>query len=155
MNRLTPQKAALFDLTHDLRSELLAALRSEDLGFGLGALTLTLGQLLTEQGEIQAAYTRLFRTFELKFDLAAPTDLTTVEQLTAWFVSLDAEMWAALSALSNEQLDQPVPRGSHAVPLGLTFYTYRESVFIFAAKASVYLRALGRELPGQVRGFIG
>ena len=52
-------------------------------------------------------------------------------------------------------LERPVERGQHAVPLGVTFYTYRESVFIFAAKASVYLRALGYELPKLVRGFVG
>ncbi|WP_293913673.1 hypothetical protein [Deinococcus sp.] len=155
MNRLTPQKAALFELTHNLRSEILAALQGEDLSFSLGAQTLTLRQLLTEQGQIQASYTRLFETLELTFDASAPGSLSTVPEFTAWFTRLDADMWAALCALSNEQLDQPVQRGSHAVPLGMTFYTYRESVFIFAAKASVYLRALGRELPKQVRGFVG
>ena len=155
MNRLTPQKATLFDLTHSLRASVLDALQDPDLSFSPGGDALTFHRLLLEQGEVQAAYTRLFQTDTLTFDLSAPAGLDTVAQLQAWFARLDAEMWAALEALSDEDLDRLIQRGGHAMPLGVTFYTYRESVFIFAAKASVYLRALGHGLPKPVRGFVG
>ncbi len=36
-----------------------------------------------------------------------------------------------------------------------SFHTYRESVLIFAAKASVYLRALDREVPKLMKSFVG
>ena len=87
--------------------------------------------------------------------MAAPAGLDTVAELQEWFTRLDAEMWVALEALSNDDLDRPIERSGHAMPLGVTFYTYRESVFIFAAKASVYLRALGREVPKVVLSFVG
>jgi hypothetical protein len=154
-NRLTPQKANLFDLTHSLRDCVLGALQDTDLSFSPGGDTLALHRLLLEQGEIQTAYTRLFQTSELKFDLPAPAGLNTVADLQSWFAGLDAEMWAALEALSNEDLDRHIQRSGHSMPLGVTFYTYRESVFIFAAKASVYLRAMSREVPKQVLGFVG
>jgi|GEM_PF-1561964 len=155
MNRITPQKASLFDLTHALRTAVLGTLEDADLHTDLGGDTLSLHRLLCEQGEIQSAYTRLFQGRELKFDLTAPAGLDTVAGLQAWFSRLDDEMWTALEALSDADLERPVERGQHAVQLGVTFYTYRESVFIFAAKASVYLRALGYEMPKLVRGFIG
>ncbi len=155
MNRLVPQKASLFDLTHALRDSVLGSLGDADLQTALGGDTLTLHRLLGEQGEIQSAYTRVFQGHALNFDFAAPAGLDTVQQIQAWFTQLDAEMWSALEALSDADLERPVERGQHAVPLGVTFYTYRESVFIFAAKASVYLRALGHGLPKLVRGFVG
>ncbi|MGY2893749.1 hypothetical protein [Deinococcus sp. UYEF24] len=155
MNRLTPQKANLFDLTHSLRNSVLSVLQNADLSFSPGGDTLSFHRLLLEQGEIQTAYTQLFQTSELKFDLAAPAGLDTVDELQGWFTRLDAEMWSALEALSNDDLDRHIMRSGHALPLGVTFYTYRESVFIFAAKASVYLRALGRELPKLVLSFVG
>ncbi len=155
MNRLIPQKANLFDLTHSLRASVLGALQDADLSFSPGGDTLSFHRLLLEQGEIQAAYTQLFQTSELKFDVAAPAGLDTVDELRDWFVALDREMWTALEALSNDDLDRHIQRSGHAMPLGMTFYTYRESVFIFAAKASVYLRALGREVPKLVLSFVG
>ena len=155
MNRLTPQKANLFDLTHSLRGSVLGALQNTDLSFSPGGDTLNFHRLLTEQGEIQMAYTRLFQVGELKFDLPAPAGLDTVAELQDWFTRLDAEMWSALEVLSNDDLDRHIMRSGHAMPLGVTFYTYRESVFIFAAKASVYLRAMGREVPKLVLNFVG
>ncbi len=155
MNRLTPQKANLFDLTHSLRDSVLGTLQDADLSFRPGGDALSFHRLLTEQGEIQSAYTRLFRTGELKFDLPDPAGLDTVAALQTWFTGLDADMWAALDTLSNDDLDRHIQRSGHAMPLGVTFYTYRESVFIFAAKASVYLRAMGREVPKLVLGFVG
>ena len=155
MNRLIPQKANLFDLTHALRDSVLGSLKDADLQTGLGGDTLTLHRLLCEQGEIEAAYTRMFQGHALTFDLTAPAGLDTVQQLQAWFGRLDTEMWSALEALSDADLERPVERGQYAVPLGVTFYTYRESVFIFAAKASLYLRALGYGLPKLVKGFVG
>ena len=155
MNRLTPQKANLYDLTHSLRDSVLDALQDGDLSFSPGGDALTLHRLLLEQGETQSAYTRLFQTDTLKFDLAAPAGLDTVAALQDWFAGLDREMWAALEVLSNEDLDRHIVRGGHTMPLGVTFYTYRESVFIFAAKASVYLRAMGREVPKLVLSFVG
>lgn len=155
MNRLTAQKANLYDLTHSLRDSVLGALQDTDLPCSPGGDALSFHRLLLEQGEIQSAYTRLFQTGELTFDVQAPPDLGTVSQLAAWFRRLDADMWAALDALGNDDLDRPILRGGHSMPLGVTFYTYRESVFIFAAKASVYLRAMRREVPKLVLGFVG
>ena len=84
-----------------------------------------------------------------------PDDLPAVSDFRAWFAQLDADMLAALDALDDAALKQPVDRGGrYAPPVEITFYTYRETVLILASKVSVYLRALGRELPKQVRGWV-
>lgn len=154
MNKLIAQKSTLIDLTHNLRTEILNAISDADLDRTLGGTTLSLRALLLEQAGFQGAYTELFRTFALRFDQTVPDESLRLEAIKAKFEALDAEMIAALEALSNEDLARSVDRGSHKIPLEITFFTYRESVFIFAAKASVYLRALGHALPPQVAGFV-
>ncbi len=154
MNKLIAQKNTLIDLTHNLRTEILNAISDADLDKTLGGATLSLRALLLEQAGFQRAYTELFRTFALKFEPPVPDQTIALEAIKTMFSALDADMIAALGALSNEDLAQKVDRSNYKIPLEVTFYTYRESVFIFAAKASVYLRALGYALPPQVAGFI-
>lgn len=154
MNKLIAQKDNLIDLTHNLRTEFLNAITDADLDKTLGGATLSVRDLLLEQAGFQRAYTRLFQSFELRFEDTVPDASLRLEAIKTEFSSLDAEMIAALAALSNDDLTRGIKRGSYTIPLEITFYTYRESVFIFAAKASVYLRALDRALPPQIKGFI-
>ena len=155
MNRLTAQPD-LLGYSHALRDELLGALHDADLDFDLGGTTLSLRRLLLEQGSFQAAYTRAFQTYTLRFDVPPPADLPTVADFRTWFAQLDAEMFAALDALDDTALKRPVDRGGRYSPaVEVSFFTYRETLIILAAKVSVYLRAMGRELPKQVRGWVG
>lgn len=154
MNRLIAQKENLIDLTHHLRTEILNAITDADLDKTLGGTTLSLRELLLEQAGFQRAYTALFKTFELKFEDAIPDPTVRLEAIRTMFSSLDADMISALGALTDDDLKRGIQRGSHTLPLEITFYTYRESVFIFTAKASVYLRALGHALPPQVKSFV-
>jgi uncharacterized damage-inducible protein DinB len=154
MNKLIAQKDTLIDLTHKLRNEILNAIVDADLDKTLGGATLSLRALLLEQAGFQRAYTELFKTFALRFENTVADEHIGLEAIKTKFDALDAEMIAALGALSNEDLARRVDRGSHKIPLEVTFFTYRESVFIFAAKASVYLRALGYALPPQVASFV-
>lgn len=155
MNKLIVQKGTLIDLMHNLRTEILNSILDADLDKTLGGTTLSLRALLLEQAGFQRAYTELFRTFALRFDQNILDENLTLEAIKTKFDALDTDMIAALEALSNEDLARSVDRGSHKIPLEITFFTYRESLMIFAAKASIYLRALGRALPPQVAGWIG
>jgi len=158
MNRLTEQRPHLIDLTHTLRDTVFGEITETDLDFSPGGAALTLRRLLLEQAEIQAAYAESFRSLKLKFDVVAPADVQTIAQIQAWFAQLDAELFGALNALSNEELSRPHdPRGqmSSRYTVETSFHTYRESVLIFSAKASVYLRALGRDVPKLMKSFVG
>lgn len=157
MNRLTEQRTHLIDLTHTLRDTVFGEMTDADLDFSPGGAALTLRRLLLEQAEIQAAYAQSFRSLKLKFDVAAPEEVQTTAQIQAWFAELDAELFSALDHLSNADLSRPHdPRGqmSPRYTVETSFHTYRESVLIFAAKASVYLRALGREVPQLMKSFV-
>jgi molybdopterin biosynthesis enzyme len=56
MNHLIAQKAMLIDMTHNLRTEILEAITNADLTFLLGGSSLSLADLLLEQGRFQMAY---------------------------------------------------------------------------------------------------
>jgi hypothetical protein len=155
MNRLIAQQADLLTETHQLRDEVLNALSDADLSFHPGGTNPNLRELVLGQGAVQAAYAEAFRTFSLRFNHAAPESVNTLEEVKAWFMRLDASLKSALEALSDEDLAQPVDRGGWSVPAEVNFHVYREGLLIFAAKASVYLRALNRELPAQIRAWIG
>ncbi len=153
MNHLIAKKAILIDTTHNLRTEILEAITDPDLTFSLGGSSLSFAELLLEQGTFQMAYTKAFGSFELVFDATAPA-IHTVAEFKTWFETLDQAMMAALEQLSDTDLKKTIARGTWGLPAETTFFTYRESVFIFAAKASVYLRALGKPLPTQLLGWV-
>jgi hypothetical protein len=155
MNKILMQQANLIDLTHNLRTEILGAVTEADLNTKLGGQSHSLRELILEQGTIQMAYIECFRSFELRFDHAAPEGVQSLEEIKTWFAELDSGLIAALGALSDDELKRGVPRGQYTLPAEIVFYTYRESVMIFAAKASVYVRALNHALPGQVKSWIG
>ncbi len=178
MNHLIAQRAMLIDMTHNLRTEILEVITDTDLIFSLGGSSLSLADLLLEQGRFQMAYTRAFGTFKLIFDLQSPTEMTNVIEFKTWFETLDTNLVSALNTLSNDDLKKTITRvfsdadsdmtssleqlsgievsqeNTWGLPAETTFFTYREAVFIFAAKASVYLRALGKPLPVQLADWI-
>jgi hypothetical protein len=155
VNKLIAQKDSLIDSTHNLRTEALNAITDAELNTKLGGQSLSLRELILEQGTIQMAYIECFRSFELRFDHAAPEGVQSLEEIKIWFAELDSNLIAALGALSDDELKRGVPRGNYTLPAEIVFYTYRESVMIFAAKASVYLRALNHALPGQIKSWVG
>ncbi len=145
----------MYVYSQSLRDELLAGISNSDLEFSPGGNNLKLLELFCGLGEIQGAYTRSFREFRLRFDLSAPQNLETVADLEHWFSSLDAEMLSALEGLSDADFEKTVARGSHNIPVGTLFYTFREAVLIVCAKVNVYFMAMDRVIPTQNQGWIG
>lgn len=153
MNRLMQNQLEILKQTLNLRDEVLQSLANADLAYRLPG-NLSLGELVREFGSVEAAYTRSFREFSLRFT-EAPAEPGTLEGLREWFAGLDRELVEALSALQDADLERPVDRGGWSLPAEVNFHVFREAVLIFAAKAVVYLRALGKPLPGQLEAWIG
>jgi len=63
MNRLMTDYYPLFELYQALRSQLMAMLSDEDLGFRPGGKNLPLGVLCREIGEIEVSYIQSFKNF--------------------------------------------------------------------------------------------
>jgi hypothetical protein len=145
--------------SHDLRDQLLDMISDQDLAYKLPGSNPTLGELCEEMGQTQQVYTQSFKT--LKQDWAyrgsKPDAANSVASLKAWFKALDAELYEAVSVLSEDDVqNKRIDRGHEFTPsLFVQFQVYHEAVLIFYAKASVYLKALNKQLTDQWKIGIG
>jgi hypothetical protein len=134
---------------HSMRDHLLTLVSDTDLAFRLPGANPTLGELLVQLGELQGVYTHSFETFTLDWahrQLAAPEPITVVG-LRNWFQAQDAAMATALGRFTPEELQiDRIDRGHGFVASPFVQHqVYREAVYIFYGKLSVYLRALERD----------
>jgi uncharacterized damage-inducible protein DinB len=157
MNSLMKEQGALMEQTQALRHQLMELLTDEDLGYSPGGDNLTLGGLCREMGEVQQSYISSFQTFEQEFHHREQPELEiSVERLAAWFTNLDAELKATLESLSEEDLQNRVidRGGGFVIPPTIQYHIFHEALLIFYAKASVYLKCLGKTLPEQWQAWI-
>ncbi len=144
---------------HDLRDQLLAMLSDQDLTYTLPGANPTFGELFEEMGYIQQVYTHCFTTFKLDWGYrdSMPDAANSVASLRAWYTKLDAELYEALSALSEDDIHtKQIDRGQGFTPSPyVQFQVYREALLIFYAKASVYLKALEKPFTDQWKSWIG
>jgi len=146
-----------------LRNELMAILTNDDLAFRPGVAASTLGEVCREIGEIEHSYIEAFRTFRQDFgwrndDPGVERDVAAV---TGWYAELDRDLNAVLEDLSDDDVrNRRIERHDYDVegfsPLpAQELDIYREALLIFYGKASVYLRIMGKDLPGHWTAWIG
>jgi len=146
-----------------LRNELVDILRDDDLAFRPSPTTFTLGELCREIGEIEHSYVDALRTFRQDFGWRNPDPEVerTVGALSRWFADLDRSLLAAIEALTDDDVtNRRISRDDVDVegfsPLAAQeLDIYREALLIFYAKVSIYLRAMGKDLPGHWSVWIG
>jgi hypothetical protein len=143
----------------DLRDQLLELITDQDLAYKLPGDNPTLGELCEDMGRIQQIYARSFRTLEMDWGYrgVSPQAPNSVAALVDWYATLDAELLAALSEVSDDDLEsKQVDRGHGFTPsLFVQFQIYREALLIFYAKASVYLKALGKPYNQHWKAWVG
>ncbi|MEZ4767190.1 MAG: DinB family protein [Caldilineales bacterium] len=141
------------------RYELMAVLTDADLAYKLPGDNPTLGELCREIGEVEACYIESFKTFKLDWSdrTNEPGLATSVARLVAWYTALDQEFEAVVREFSEEDLHQKrIDRGYGFSPsLYVQFEIYRESLLMFYAKASVYLKALQKTVNNRWHAAIG
>jgi len=155
--------ATYFAEYQHLRNELVDMLRDDDLAFRPSPATFTLGELCREIGEIEHSYVDALKTFRQDFDRrnADPDVERSVAALSAWFADLDRSLLAAIEALTDDDVtNRRISRDDVDVegfsPLAAQeLDIYREALLIFYAKVSIYLRAMGKDLPGHWTVWIG
>lgn len=156
MNRYMQEKWPWIEGTHRMRTELLDTLSDADLAFNPGGENMTLGALFREIGEIEHSYTQSLKTFEQDWSYRnreAGLE-SSVAGLKAWYQTLDEEMQATVSALSDEDL-KSVKRNGFETPVGMQLDVYLQALLIFFGKATVFLRAMNKTYPQDIRDFIG
>jgi hypothetical protein len=157
MNSLMKEQGPILEQTQALRNQLMEMLTDEDLGYSPGGDNPTLGALCREMAEVQQSYVTSFQTFEQEFRHREQPELErSVERLAAWFKTLDRELSVTLESLSEEDLQNRVidRGGGFVIPPTIQYHIYREALLIFYAKASVYLKVLGKTLPEQWQAWI-
>ncbi|MEO8396852.1 MAG: DinB family protein [Chloroflexota bacterium] len=149
-----------FDILHQtqaIRGELMNILSDADLAYKLPGSNPSLGAICREMGQVEQSYIDAFRTMKQSWNYASvdPALDGSVEKLKTWYASLDADLEAALIALKDKDTQTTMIDRGWPVALGAQFHIYREALLIFYAKATCYLRALGKPLPKQMSGWIG
>jgi hypothetical protein len=155
--------STFFDEYLERRRELVAILDDADLAVRHGGSTLTLGALCREIGEIEMGYVDALRTGHHRFDHRGEDDRVEreVAVLAAWWDGLDRDLAAAIDELTEADiLTRRIPRDgmdeAEFAPMARQeLDIYREALLIFYGKASIYLRALDRALPGDWGDWIG
>ena len=155
MNQFMQEQWSMYEGTHAMRTQLLDALTDAELAFNPGGANLTLGGLCRQMGEIEYSYVQSLKTLKQDWDYhtaAAGLD-TSVARLKAWFAALDADMQAALAAMSDEDLKKQVERG-FTCPVDVQMQIYLQALLIFFGKATIFLRAMNKPLPEHVEQWI-
>src|SRR5207237_581693 len=157
MNLYMEEKWPWIEGTHAMLSQLLDILSDADLAFNPGGQNMTLGMLLREIGEIEHSYIQSLQTFKQDWsyhNTEAGLE-SNVTRLKAWYETLDDEMKATVSALSDEDLTKTVDRGGFSMPVELQLDVYLQALLIFLGKATIYLKAMNKSLPKQIQEYIG
>ena len=157
MNSYMAEKWPWIEGTHQMRSQLLDILSDADLAFNPGGQNMTLGALCRQLGEVEHAYAQSLKTFEQDWsyhNVEAALE-GSVARLKEWFQELDDELKAAADALSDEDLKKTIDRGGFAMPVDLQLDVYLQALLIFFGKATIYLKAMDKQLPEQIREYIG
>ena len=157
MNRYMQEKWPWIEGTHGMRSQLLDILSDADLAFNPGGQNMTLGALCREMGEIEHSYTQSLKTFKQDWSYrnTEAGSESSVARLKAWFQTLDEEMKATVSTLSDEDMKKAVDRSGFTLPVELQLDVYLQALLIFFGKAAVYLKAMNKPLPEQINEYIG
>ena len=144
---------------HSMRDHLLTMVSDADLAYKLPGWNPTLGGVLVEMGDVQGVYTHSFETLTLDWahrQLPPPAPIT-ITSLRTWFAAQDDAMESALSRFTDEELQvDRIDRGGGfmASPF-VQHQIYREAVYIFYGKLSVYLKALGRDAGKEWAEWVG
>src|SRR5947208_8871568 len=119
MNSYMQEKWPWIEGTHVMRTQLLDTLIDAGLAFSAGGQNMTLGALCREMGETEHSYTQSLKTFKQDWSYRnTEAGLgSSVARLQEWFHTLDEEMKATVSALSDEDLKKTVDRGGYAMPV--------------------------------------
>ena len=158
MNSMMNNVYPLFEMYQALRTQLMDILSDGDLSYSPGSENLTLGELCREIGETERSYIKSFQTFkqDFKYRNQKPGLTESVTNLKAWYQELDSELKSAVSDLTDEDINsQVIDRNpDFQVHANIQLEIYKEALLIFYGKSSVYLKALGKELPQQWRDWI-
>ena len=156
MNRIMNEKWPWIEAAHGMRSQLFNILSDADLAFSPGGQTMTLGALCRQMGETEHAYIQSLKTLKQEWSYRhSEADVAShIARLKAWFQTLDDEMQATITTFWDEDGNKTIDRGG-PVTVEFQLDVYLQAVLIFLGKATIYLRAMNKQLPPFFEEYIG
>lgn len=156
MNSIVKEDFELLHGTLGMRGQILDVLSDADLSFKITGNP-TLGELCVNNGEVERSYVDSFKTFKQDWSYRNTEAglATSVARLKAWLNALDAELDAALSALSEEDATGKMIERGFPVSPKIQVQILIQAQLIFYAKVVVYFNAMGKPLTDQLRDWIG
>ena len=153
---MNPHELDILHQTTALRTAMMDILTDADLAFQFPNNP-TLGELCVHMGDVERSYIDSFKTFKQVWDKrnTEPGLTGSVEKLKAWYKAMDEEFDTVLNAIPDADFQTKTVDRGWPMPAGAQFHTYREAILIFCGKCDVYLRAMGKPLGEQWRGWIG
>lgn len=144
---------------HSMRDHLLTVVSDADLDYKMPGKNPTLGELLIEMGDLQGVYTHSFQTSTLDWTHRnlRPPEPITIANLRGWFDAQDEALKSALDRFTEDELRiDRIDRGNGFIASPFVQHqVYREAVYIFYGKLSVYLKALERDAGESWAAWVG
>jgi uncharacterized damage-inducible protein DinB len=156
MNRMIEEKWPWIEGSHGMRVAILDTLSDADLTFSPGGANMTLGELCREMGEVEHSYVQSLKVFKqdwLYKNTEAGLD-RSVQHLKAWFQTLDDDLKATISALSDEDVRKSIDRNGYPMSVPLQLDVYLQALLIFFGKATIFLKAMNKPLPPSVQEWV-
>jgi hypothetical protein len=158
MNHYMQEKWSWIEGTNGMRTALMEVLSDADLTFSPGGENMNLGALCCELGEIEYSYLQSLKTFKQDWsyhNTEAGLE-SSVARLKAWYQTLDDDLKATVSALSDEDFKKTIDRASgYMMPVEIQLDIYLQALLIFLGKATIYLKAMNKPLPPSIKEYIG
>ncbi|NWF70204.1 MAG: DinB family protein [Chloroflexi bacterium] len=156
MNRFMQEQWSWVEGSLALRTQLMDALSDADLAFSPGGQNMTLGALCRECGEVDHSYIQSLKTLKQDWSYRNPEPglENSVARLKAWYQTLDADLKATLSAFSDADLQKTIDRG-FPLTVEVQMTVYLQALLIFFGKVTIYLKAMNKPLPQQLKDWIG
>lgn len=156
MNRMKNEMWPWIEAAHGMRSEMFDIVNDADLTFDPGGQNMTLGALCRQMGEIEYSYIQSLKTFRQDWSYRnnEAVLVSSIAHLKAWFQTLDDELQAAITTLSDEDMQKAVDRGGHEATVEFQIDVYLQAVLIFLGKATIYLKAMNKSLPQSLQDYI-
>lgn len=138
---------------HAMRDALIAPLDESDMSFSPGGTNLVWSGLLSEAVAIQSDYLASFETLAMSWSSRGAE--LQIDQVRLRLAAQDASMAECLARFGAADMAEVVARPDLSRTRTEQVEAYAQFVLIFLARASVYVRAQGRQLPPSVAQYVG
>lgn len=155
MNAIVKEDFEILKGTLELRSSIFDLLEDADLAYQLPGDNGSVRALCVQHGEVMRSYIDSFKHFKQEWSYRHSQSDLNVAELRAWFAALDEELYATLSALSDQEIETRIIDRGFPLPPRFQVQVLIQAALIFCGMITPYLRGLHKPLPEKWVQWIG